>query len=472
MIHPLPAVALNTESDLVLARQRSRDVAQALGLGTQDQIRVATTVSEIARNALRYAGGGRVEFEVMQEAASAMLVMRVIDRGPGIANLDDILAGRYRSGTGMGIGLSGAMRLMDHCDIKTRLGVGTTVTLHKQLPAHAATLDADRVARIALDLASVNTASSIDELARQNGELVATLAALRERQDELTQMARELEETNRGVVALYAELEDQAEQLRRADEMKSLFLSNVSHEFRTPLSSIRALSGLLLSGVDGALASEHAKQVGFIDKATHELSDLVNDLLDLAKIEAGKVNLVPTDIELADLFGGLRGTLKPLLTSERVALTFDMPAADGSKLVTDEAKLSQILRNLISNALKFTLNGEVRISCQWLGETPPRVRMSVCDTGIGLAPEHLEWIFEEFSQVEHALQRNQKGTGLGLPLCRRLAGLLGGKIWVESEPGRGSCFHVELPSVLPSDEGAGSAGASGAEVRAPQPVLR
>jgi CheY-like chemotaxis protein len=170
---------------------------------------------------------------------------------------------------------------------------------------------------------------------------------------------------------------------------------------------------------------------------------MVDDLLDLAKIEAGKVDVIPSLIDVDDMFGALRGMLRPLLSGDRVALSFETP--DISRpLYSDEAKLSQILRNFISNALKFTESGAVTVSAHYLAQDDC-VRFSVADTGIGIAPEHLELIFEEFSQVENSLQRAAKGTGLGLPLCRSLAGLLNGHVTAESTPGKGSVFSVVVP---------------------------
>jgi signal transduction histidine kinase len=456
MNHALPILALELrrDHDLVQARGRARELAALLGFATQDQIRIATAVSEIARNALRYAGGGKVEFELGQERAESRLLMCVSDRGPGIANLDDVLAGRYASATGMGIGIAGAYRLMDSCDIATAPGQGTTVRMTKRLPAGAPSIDAERLNAIAARLAACDDVSSTEELQRQNGELIATLSLLRERQDELTRLARELEDTNRGVLALYAELDQQAEVLRRADAMKSRFLSNMSHEFRTPLASMRALARLLLSQADGWLTAEQRKQVGLIDAAAHDLSELVDDLLDLAKIEAGKVVVQAAPFEVDTLFSALRGMLKPLLASERVQLVFDEPQGLPTVL-GDEPKIAQILRNFISNALKFTSAGEVRVAARLRPEDPALLELSVRDTGIGIAPEHLELIFEEFAQVEHHLQRH--GTGLGLPLCRRLAELLGGRLQVTSQPGVGSCFSVVLPLHSPMPGAAAAA---------------
>ncbi|RZL11941.1 MAG: histidine kinase [Rubrivivax sp.] len=454
--HALMTLPLTRDQDLVVARQRAREISALLGFAAQDQIRIATTVSEIARNALRYAAGGQVAFEVASLPAwPRALAIRVSDQGPGIPDLDAVLGGRYVSRTGMGQGIVGAMRLMDEVDIQTAAGQGTTVTLIKALPADAAPITPARIAELVSQLGHARESSSLDELQRQNSELVSTLAALRERQEELVRLTRELEDTNRGVVALYAELDEHAERLRRADDMKSRFLSNMSHEFRTPLSSMRALTRLLMSGVDGRLTLEQAKQVGFIDTAARELTDLVNDLLDLAKIEAGMEVVRAAPFELADLFSAMRGMLKPLLVSEAVDLVFE-EATHLPTVVSDESKISQILRNFISNALKFTPRGEVRVSACLSATQPGYLELSVSDTGIGVAPEQIELIFEEFTQVENELQRAYKGTGLGLPLCRRLAGLLGGAIRVKSAPGQGSCFTVILPSSHPMSETSGS----------------
>jgi signal transduction histidine kinase len=472
MNHALPILALELrrDHDLVQARGRARELAALLGFAAQDQIRIATTVSEIAHNALRYAGGGKIEFELRQERSEGWLLMCVSDRGPGIANLDDVLAGRYASATGMGIGIAGAYRLMDSCDIATAPGQGTTVRMGKRLPAGAPWIDAERINTIAARLAACDDVSSTEELQRQNGELIATLSLLRERQDELTRLAHELEDTNRGVLALYAELDQQAEVLRRADAMKSRFLSNMSHEFRTPLASMRALARLLLSQADGWLTAEQRKQVGLIDGAARDLSELVDDLLDLAKIEAGKVVVHAAPFEVGALFSALRGMLKPLLASDRVQLVFEEPQGLPT-LLGDEPKLAQILRNFISNALKFTPAGEVRVAARLRPEDPALLELSVRDTGIGIAPEHLELIFEEFAQVEHALQRH--GSGLGLPLCRRLAELLGGRLEVTSQPGVGSCFSVLLPlhSPMPGEAAAARPGAAKATAAAASSAL-
>jgi signal transduction histidine kinase/DNA-binding response OmpR family regulator len=443
----LMTVAVRAEQDVVSARQRARHIAQLLGFETQDQARIATAVSEIVRNAFRYAGGGEVEFAIEGARPPQLLSVQVRDQGSGIPHLDDVLAGSYRSATGMGLGIVGARRLMDHFTIQPT-DKGTTVTMQKLLPAAMGLVTKSDAGRIGKALAAQVAASPIEEVQTQNRELLRTLQELRERQEELEAVNRELEDTNRGVVALYAELEERADFLRRADETKSRFLSNMSHEFRTPLNSIRALTQILLDRADGPLTAEQEVQLNFVRTAAQSLTDLVDDLLDIAKIEAGKIDVRPAAFSVADLFSALRGMLRPLLVSDKVALRFD--AAEGlPQLVSDEGKLSQILRNLISNALKFTERGEIRVTAYPSAEAQ-HIEFAVADTGIGIAREDHERIFEEFVQVRNPLQSRVKGTGLGLPLCRRLATVLGGSITLESTPGLGSTFTVRLPVRLPS----------------------
>ncbi len=181
---------------------------------------------------------------------------------------------------------------------------------------------------------------------------------LRRRDEVIRSLEEELAETNRGVVALYAELDTYSEQLRNASELKSRFLTYMSHEFRTPLGSMQSIARILLDRLDGDLTEEQEKQVRFLEKAACELTDMVNDLLDLSKVEAGRVTIAPAWFDMVDLFSAIRGLFKPILQNSSVQLIFDDPT-DDPRLFTDDSKLSIILRNLISNALKFTLQGEV-----------------------------------------------------------------------------------------------------------------
>ena len=273
-------------------------------------------------------------------------------------------------------------------------------------------------------------------------EQAALIAQL---QSETAALREELDETNQGVLALYAELDTQAEQLRQASDLKSRFLSYMSHEFRTPLGSILSINSLLADELDGPLSPEQHKQVAFVSSAARELSDMVDDLLDLAKIEAGRISISPAWFDMFDLFSALRGMFRPIVDASAVDLIFEEPVGL-PRLYTDDKKLAQILRNFISNSLKFTTRGEVRVSARLEGSD--KVRFAVSDTGIGIAPELHGALFEDFSQVDSPLQKRLRGTGLGLSLCKRFAALLGGEVGMDSKPGVGSTFFVIIPLAL------------------------
>ena len=279
----------------------------------------------------------------------------------------------------------------------------------------------------------------------------AALAALVEQlRAEAQDLRSELDETNQGVLALYAELDTQAEELRQASDLKSRFLSYMSHEFRTPLGSILSMTGLLRDELDGPLAAEQHKQVEFITGAARELTDMVDDLLDLAKIEAGRITISPAWFNMLDLFSALRGMFRPIVNASAVDLIFEEPVGL-PRLYTDDKKLGQILRNFVSNSLKFTLHGEIRVSARLESDT--LVRFAVTDTGIGIAPELHGALFEDFAQIDSPLQKRLRGTGLGLSLCKRFAELLGGHVGVESSPGVGSTFFVVIPLALAMEPG-------------------
>jgi len=447
----LLALNLQHDHDVVTARQRTVHIAQLLGFDTSEQTRIATAISEIARNGFSYAVGASVLFMVDDQAQPQRLNVRVTDKGPGISRLDDVLAGRYRSATGLGLGIVGARRLMDRFTIDSS-PAGTTVVLEKYLPARHGVVTAEQTRQIAEAVARRRPSGLLEEVQHQNQLLLQALDELTLKQQELVHLNRELEDTNRGVVVLYAELDGRADHLQRADELKSRFLSNMTHEFRTPVNSIIGLSALLLDDRQRE-GRDPEPEIVYIRQAAEQLSVLVNDLLDLAKVDAGKTVVRPAEFRVQTLFGALRGMLRPLLLNPSLVLAFDAPD-DLPPLCTDEGKLSQILRNLVSNALKFTERGEVRISAVRAAET--MIAFHVSDTGIGIAPEDQERIFDEFTQLDHGLQRRVRGTGLGLPLSRRLAELLGGQLTVASEPGVGSTFTVTIPirymAQRPSDD--------------------
>jgi signal transduction histidine kinase/CheY-like chemotaxis protein len=439
---------LRTEADIVVARQRARQIAALLGFAQLDQARIATATSEIARNAIQYGGGGRVEFAV--EAGSVpQLLIRILERGPGISDLHAILEGEYISPTGLGLGIIGAKRLMDHFAIETGAGSGASVSMSKILPNRLTTITPAEIARLSTQLVRQSPSGLLAELQQQNQELLNTLQELRDSQAEIAQIhSRELDETNRGVLALYTELDEGKKDLQRLSDLKSRFLSEMSHEFRSPLNSIKGLTGFLLDRTDGDLSSEQEKQIRFIRQAADGLSTLVDDLLDLARVEAGKATIRVSSFEVRGLFESLEGMIRPMINQEAVALDFVPP--DGMPILsTDEGKVAQILRNFLTNAVKFTERGEIRVSAR--SGPGDMITFSVKDTGIGIAPENLNRVFEEYGQIDSPLQSRVKGTGLGLPLTRKLAELIQGSVSVQSETGIGSTFSVEIPTTFPRD---------------------
>jgi len=296
----------------------------------------------------------------------------------------------------------------------------------------------------------------------QGARIAALETQLRDKDAAIAALSAELAETNQGVVALYSELDDNAARLREVSELKSRFLSYMSHEFRTPLGSIQSLTRILLDRMDGPLTAEQQKQVEFIRVAASELTEMVDDLLELAKVEAGRITISPAWFEMVDLFSALRGMFKPIVATASVDLVFEEPTGV-PRIYTDDKKLSQILRNFISNGLKFTPQGEVRVSAALV--EGDRVTFAVTDTGIGIAAEHLGGLFQDFVQVDAPIQKRLRGTGLGLSLSKKLALLLGGDVMVTSQVGLGSTFSVTIPVTLPGYEPPILAGQSGEEAR-------
>src|SRR5438270_2408397 len=297
----LLTLVIRHDQDVVTARQRAGTIADLLGFDSGEQTRIATAVSEIVRNAFRYAGAGQVEFLVDRGAQPQTLIIRVVDRGKGIPQLERVLNGSYKSSTGMGLGITGARRLMDEFQIESTPARGTRIVMRKVLPPRAPVLTEARVVTILRTIRSHQPAGMAEEFQRQNQELLRALDELQTRQEELVRLNRELEDTNRGVVALYAELDEKADHLRRADELKSRFLSNMTHEFRTPVNSIIGLCNLIVEDRqrDG---HEVEQEVVYIRKAAEQLGELVNDLLDLAKVEAGKTPVRPAPVDVSKLF--------------------------------------------------------------------------------------------------------------------------------------------------------------------------
>ena len=308
-------------------------------------------------------------------------------------------------------------------------------------------------------LAALFPISALDELRRNNEDLISALDDLQRQQEQLKlanaeledtnrgvmalhkQLSDELEQTNRGVVALYAELDDKSERLREASEAKNRFWASVSHELRTPLNSIIGLARLALEPRGGDLQPEQRRQLRLILSSAGTLVTLVNDLLDVAKAESGRLQLEPADVSLPELLNRVRAMLGPMTEDKPVEVIVDAQGMPDTVL-TDEVALTAILRNLLSNGIRYTDRGSVRLAAQDRGDV---VAITVADTGIGIPPSLLEDVFEEFFQAPGV---RRGGTGLGLPYARPLAEILGGELTLASEPGTGTTATLRLPHGL------------------------
>jgi signal transduction histidine kinase len=262
--------------------------------------------------------------------------------------------------------------------------------------------------------------------------------------DELGNLAINLNRMSQELAQLYQEIEDKNAQLTAANKHKSDFLARVSHDLRTPLNSIIGFTRIVLRRMEGQLPSLQKENLQKVLISSEHLLNLINELLDLAKIDAGKMEVVADTFRVEDVINMTAGTVEPLLKDGRVHLVRDI-ASGLPPIKTDRDKLKQILLNLLSNSAKFTQQGEIRISA---ARENGSLKLAVSDTGIGMKPEALEHIFEEFQQAEKTTSAKYGGTGLGLAIVKKFINLMGGEIVVESEAGKGSKFTITLPMEL------------------------
>jgi len=257
---------------------------------------------------------------------------------------------------------------------------------------------------------------------------------------------RELEAANREmeqrVLERTAELAEAKARAEAADRVKSAFLATMSHELRTPMNSILGFSGILEEGLAGPMNPEQTRQIGMVRCSARHLLDLINDVLDISKIEAGELRVTPSTFSMPELLERALATIRPLADRKGLTLRVEL-AGDLGEVTSDPRRVEQILINLLGNAVKFTEKGGVTLLAGVEGGS--QVRLAVRDTGIGIAPQDLQELFQPFRQVDSRISRQHEGTGLGLAICRRLAHLLGGEVLAESEAGKGSTFTLVLP---------------------------
>jgi len=285
------------------------------------------------------------------------------------------------------------------------------------------------------ELQSVN-----EELQASNEELASTSEELAATNEELQSVNEELAATNEELATTTAELSAANRELKVATQAKSEFLANMSHELRTPLNSIIGFTGVMLQGLTGRLTEEQRAQLLMVRRSGERLLALINDILDLSRIESGHTEVSPARVDLDALSRSCLETVRPLAAERRLQLEIDTCITDPI-IQTDEQKLHQVLVNLLANAVKFTDTGSVTL---WVGEDDDCIVVEVRDTGVGIAPADLAAIFDEFVQIQHDGGKPE-GTGLGLAISRRLADLLGGSLTATSVEGQGSTFRLRLP---------------------------
>ncbi|WP_069170442.1 ATP-binding response regulator [Streptomyces griseus] len=438
---PLMSLSLATEHDIFVLRRSGKSAAEALGVEKQDQIRLATALSELGRDLLG-CSGPTVSFGLVSGPRPLLRV-----------------AMRWEQGRGPGKeSLQAAARLVPVQHAVSERTLVIEQPLGVDVPAPAALRHTREV------LMAHKGTSVLEDSRAQTSDLIAALEESRAQREELrrlnkeleetnrgvvalySELSEELEETNRGVVALYAELEEKSRQLREASETKTRFWANVSHELRTPVNSVVGLARLLLEFDADRLDEEQRRQISLISASGATLLSLVDELLDVAKAESGRLEPNWAPVDLRALLGQLRGTLRGYELHGDAELVV---AESDLRIVSDEVMLTRILRNLLSNALKFTETGTVRLDVTTGSGEEDGVVFTVSDTGIGIPQEEQQQIFEEFYQVRGPHQRGRSGTGLGLPYARRLAELLGGSLTLTSAPGNGTRVTVRLPAGPP-----------------------
>jgi signal transduction histidine kinase len=432
-------IYVRREADIIKVRDRVRRLAREMGFDTTTQIKITTAISELTRNIYEYAKSGAISLAVAERGPDMGLQITARDNGPGIDEntLNAILRGRYQSYSGMGVGLSGTRKLMDEFDIQTAQNEGTRVSVLKWLPRAAVAGVKDRIEEMRTHFNEEVDDSALEEIQQQNRDFVTILSELEEKREQLEELNRQLNDSNR-------ELNEANAKLRELSEMKEEFLALTTHDLRSPLTVISGVISFFTSGRLGELSPEQKNMVAMMERNAQSLIELVNDLLDASKLESGTMRLDLTSIDLGSLVDELRETMEPLAREKGITLEIHLPP-EVPPVRADRTKLRRILVNLLSNAVKFTGKGGT-VEVRGAPEEGGRVRISFSDTGVGIAPEDVERLFDKYEQARSRATRGEKGTGLGLYITKQLVELHGGEIKVKSEIGKGSTFSFTLPA--------------------------
>lgn len=444
---PLLTVALRRENDLLVARQRARQIALLLGFSTGDSTRITTALAEIARNALVYGGGGTVAFFVDDEQhRTQALVVQVSDDGPGVPNLEAILAGKYGSKTGMGVGITGSRAIMDRFHIESAAGKGTRVQMSKTLPHAAPRIGKTEIVRVTDQLSARGDGSPFGELQLQNQELIGAL-------DEITKRQAEVERLS--IVAKEAQARAEEAQLiaERSLVVQERFMALTTHEIRTPLNAMLGYLELLEMGIEGSLSEKQTDYLARVQRACRHLMGVVNDFLDMAKGEAGNLKVDRHAGAARHVMSEAAALVSPQAAARMVEMTLT-ESTERVMYLGDSDRVRQVLVNMLGNAVSYTpTGGNIRVTASRIDTPPagtelvggPWCAIRVEDSGQGIPADTLAHIFEPFVQVAGA-QGGRTGTGLGLTVSRQLALLMGGDLTAEGSGGLdgGAAFTLWL----------------------------
>lgn len=437
-LHPLLTVAVQSELDVIASRLRARQIAALCGFGINEQARVATAVSEMARNAVAHAAGGKVRFFLGTARRSQALVVTIDDQGPGIPGWRDPDSAEAEPGGASVGGIAAARRFMDALEIVTGAR-GTRVLLAKKLPPHVAGLRVDSIGVAVSKLEALPSNVALSEAHQQNRELTHALAALQAKQTELIDVSAHLERTNRQVEALNLLLKEKADSLVSADRRKDEFLSILSHELRGPLSAAGMAASLLESGGDSAQSVRLGQLVA--RQVTH-MSRLVEDLLDVSRVSRGLVSIRRHPVDLRDVVEAAVEQLASAAQDKRHAVGKSLPPHP-CMVEGDRTRLIQIVANLLGNAIRYTPDGgriEVLVALE-----DNDVLLRVTDDGIGIPSALMPHLFDLYTQAEHAPGARNSGLGLGLALVKSLVEAHGGSVGASSAgSGQGSRFDIRL----------------------------
>jgi signal transduction histidine kinase len=438
-LHLLLTVPVRSELDVIASRLRARQITAACGFGHHEQTRIATAVSELARNAYTYASGGRVQFLVGRMGERQALVVTIEDNGAGIAAHQHAPADADAAHGNEAGAIAAVRRLMDRCEIVTG-SEGTHVVLAKMFVPQAPLLDAAGIETAMSRLAALPSNVALSEAHHQNRELTDALAALQAKQLELLEVSACLERTNRQVESLNVLLNEKASSLVSADRRKDEFLSILSHELRGPLSAASMAAQLLGNTADKD--SQAVKLGQLILRQTGHMSRLVEDLLDVSRVSRGLVSITRTAVDMREVLDAAYEQHAPAArTKGHTVKQLDAPHAytvDG-----DRTRLVQIVANLLGNAIRYTPDGgQIEVGMTVAGDS---LLLRVADNGIGIDPELMPHLFDLYTQAERSSDSRNSGLGLGLALVKSLVEAHGGSVTAASNgANHGAQFEVRL----------------------------